>query len=259
MLYRKEGFPEEGELVLCTVTKVFPHSVFVTLDEFERKSGMINIAEVSPGRIRNIRDYVAEGKKIVCKVLALDKKKGHIDLSLRRVTDGQKRVKNDEIKQEQKSEKIIEFIAKSLNKDLKQFYNEITEIVFKKYDYLSECFERVVAGKANLADMGIEKKTAEVLTKEVLERIKPPEVEVKGKLKLKSYKTDGVEIVKEAIKKAEGKGKGNLTVKYVGGGSFKLGVKSDNYKSAEKILNGSVEAAINYIEKQDGDGKFVKE
>ncbi|MEK6869062.1 MAG: S1 RNA-binding domain-containing protein, partial [Nanoarchaeota archaeon] len=49
MLLKKEGFPEEDELVMCTVTKVQFHSVFVTLDEYD-KGGMIHISEVSPGR-----------------------------------------------------------------------------------------------------------------------------------------------------------------------------------------------------------------
>src|SRR3989338_5359313 len=81
MLLKKEGFPEEDELVMCTVTQVQFHSVFVILDEYD-KGGMIHISEVSPGRIRNIRDFVREGKKVVCKVLRVNKEKGHIDLSL---------------------------------------------------------------------------------------------------------------------------------------------------------------------------------
>ncbi len=113
MLYKREGMPEEDELVLCTVTAVHGHSVFAKLDEYG-KTGMIHISEVSPGRIRNIRDYVVEGKKIVCKVLRIDKVKGHIDLSLRRVNAGQKKNKTNEIKQEQKELSL----SNSLNKPL---------------------------------------------------------------------------------------------------------------------------------------------
>ena len=75
MLFKKQDFPEEGDLVLCTVTSVQFHSVFVDMDEYG-KGGMIHISEVSPGRIRNIRDFVKEGKKIVCKVLRINQEKG---------------------------------------------------------------------------------------------------------------------------------------------------------------------------------------
>src|SRR3989338_3423064 len=124
MFLKKDGFPEEDELVMCTITKVQPHSVFCNLDEYD-KGAMIHISEVSPGRIRNIRDFVKEGKKVVCKVLRVNEEKGHIDLSLRRVTETQRRLKVDEIKQEQKSEKIIEFVTKNNNLDLNKFFNEL--------------------------------------------------------------------------------------------------------------------------------------
>ena len=133
MLLTKKGFPEEDELVMCTVTKVQFHSVFVNLDEYG-ESGMIHISEVSPGRIRNIRDFVKEGKKVVCKVLRVNEDKGHIDLSLRRVTETQRRTKVDEIKQQQKAEKILEFVAKDLNLDTKKLLEEITENISKKYN-----------------------------------------------------------------------------------------------------------------------------
>jgi translation initiation factor 2 subunit 1 len=77
MFYKKEGFPEEDELVICTVAEIQYHSIFVTVDEYDNISGMIHISEIAPGRIRNIRDYVKEGKVIVCKVLRINTEKGH--------------------------------------------------------------------------------------------------------------------------------------------------------------------------------------
>ena len=96
MFYKKTKSPEIGDIVICTVKKVLPHSVFVDLDEYG-KEAMIHISEIAPGRIRNIRDYVKEGKKVICKILNLDLNKGYIDLSLRRVTQTQKTNKNNEV------------------------------------------------------------------------------------------------------------------------------------------------------------------
>ena len=135
MLLLKEGFPEEDELVLCTVINIHYHSVFVKLDEYG-KTGLIHISEISPGRIRNIRDFVVEGKKIVCKVLKIDKKKGHIDLSLRRVNENQRKKKVNELKQEQKAEIIIEQVAKNNGLESKKLYYQLTEKIFEKYDDL---------------------------------------------------------------------------------------------------------------------------
>jgi len=66
MFYKKQGFPEVDDIIICTIKKILPNCVFVILDEYENKEGLIHISEISPGRIRNIRDFVKEGKKIVC-------------------------------------------------------------------------------------------------------------------------------------------------------------------------------------------------
>ena len=141
MLLKRTGMPEEGDLLLCTVSKIYYNSVFVNLDEFPGKSGMIHISEIAPGRIRNIRDYVVEGKKVVCKVLRIDIEKGYIDLSLRRVTEGQKREKIDEIKQEQKAEKIVEHLSKELKKDLNDVYTQLSEKLLDTYPTLFNVIE----------------------------------------------------------------------------------------------------------------------
>ena len=83
MFYKKSGMPEVGDIVMCTVKKVLFHSVFVELDEYHNKEGMMHISEIAPGRIRNIRDYVKEDKKIICKVLKIHTDKNHIELSLK--------------------------------------------------------------------------------------------------------------------------------------------------------------------------------
>ena len=80
-------WPEEGELVVCTVKNVKNFGAFGDLDEYDGKEGFIHVAEVSSGWIKYIRDYVREGQKLVCKVLRVDKEKGHIDLSLKAVKD----------------------------------------------------------------------------------------------------------------------------------------------------------------------------
>ena len=255
MLYKREGMPEEDELVLCTVTAVQGHSVFAKLDEYN-KSGMIHISEVSPGRIRNIRDYVVEGKKIVCKILKIDKIKGHIDLSLRRVNEGQKRKKVNEIKQEQKAEKIIEGLAKKLNKNVDDLYKEISIKIFEKYEYIHECFNDIVADSVNLEKLGFDKEIGDDLTKAVKEKIKPVEVRIKGVLKMKSYAPDGIEIIKATLKKAEGE---CIKVKYKGAGEYNIVVNAHDYKEAEKILKNSVDKVTRYAEKKKTIVNFERE
>jgi len=256
MLLHKEGFPEDDELVLCTVTSVQYHSVFVNLDEYG-KTGLIHISEIAPGRIRNMRDFVTEGKKIVCKVLGVNRERGHIDLSLRRVNESQRRTKIDEIKHEQKAEKIVELAAKSLGVDIKSLYREIIEKISKDYHLLYPCFEDVSGGKASLAELGIQKNAANVLDEAIKQRIKEAEVEIGGKLKLTSYSPNGIDIIKGSLKKAQEADK-KIRIIYEGGGNYKIKVNAPSYKEAEDVLKKATNAAIEHIKSEKGSGEFER-
>ncbi len=258
MLLQKKGFPQEDELVLCTVTKVEFHSVFVTLDEYG-KGGMIHISEVSPGRIRNIRDFVREGKKVVCKILRINEERGHIDLSLRRVTETQKRQKLDEIKQEQKAEKILEFVAKDLDVPQKKLFEDISANVLEKYASMYEFFQQVAADNGAIKDAGLDEKAAKALEEAIKQRIKEVNVVVEGKLKLTSYAANGVEIIKEALKKAQEAGDSDkVQIRYLGAGTYRIAVNAKDYKEAEKILDKASESALACIKKNEGRGEFAR-
>lgn len=256
MLYRREGFPQDDELVFCTVTKILNSSVFVVLDEYER-SGMINISEIAPGRIRNIRDYVTQGKKIVCKVLRTDESKGHIDLSLRRVNEMERKRKLEEIKQEQKAEKIIELTAKQLKIKTEDLYEKVANKAFEKYPYLFLFFKDVGEEKVQIKDLDLDKKETEILQTIVGEKFKPPKVEVKGFFDLQTFQPNGVDVVKKVLASAE-KNPG-VTILYLGGGRYQIKLESDSYKNAEKLLSKIETQVLSEIKKQKGEGSFKRE
>ncbi|OYT32510.1 translation initiation factor IF-2 subunit alpha [Candidatus Woesearchaeota archaeon] len=255
MLLKKEGFPEEEELVLCTVTGVNPHSVFVTLDEYGGRTGMIHISEVAPGRIRNIREYVQEGKKVVCKVLQINKEKGYIDLSLRRVNKLQKRSKLNEIKEQQLSEKIIEQVAKQQKTDGKKLYKELTEKLLKKYETLYAAFEDIAKGDLNPEKILEDKKTAKLLTTTIKQRVKPPEVILKGEITLSTYAPAGIQDIKETLHIAEKEG---AKVRYLGAGNYDLELKSTDYKIAEKKLEKIIDKMTKFSETKKIKFKFTR-
>ena len=256
MLYKKTGLPEDSELVMCTVNKVLPNSVFVVLDEYGI-DGLIHISEVSPGRIRNIRDYVKEGKKVVCKVLRVYAEKGQVDVSLRRVNEGQRRNKVMDLKQEEKAEKILEYVAKSMKKDPIKFYHEITPNIFKKYDGLHNFFIDLVNGETKIEEYGLEKNIAHELDLVIKQRLKPAEVSIKGSLTLISHAPDGVEVIKGAIKKAAFED--NVDIKYLGGGKYDIEVKAKDYPEAEEMMKKASTAALTYMKAKGSIGDFSRE
>jgi len=258
MLHKKQGYPDEEELVLCTVTNVQHHSVFVNLDEYSL-SGMIHISEVSPGRIRNIRDFVKEGKVIVCKVLSINTERRNIDLSLRRVTEAQRRAKINEIKQVQKAEKIVEFIARKLGKDTNQLYADITSKVLDKYSNLYIFFEEVSQDEKLATQLGLSPDITLALLETIKTRIKPSSVEISGKLVLTSFESNGVETIKNILIATRNTDMDKIAITYAGGGRYNLTVMATDYKTAEKVLSKATTTAIDMIEKKSGMGEFVRD
>lgn len=258
MLLQKEGYPQEGEVVLCRVTKIHTHGVFVHLEEYG-KSGMIHISEIAPGRIRNMREFVKEDKIIVCVVLRTNQEKGYIDLSLRRVSSTLRRNKINQIKQEQKAEKIIEFLGKELKKPVQALYKEITGPIFQKYLTLYGCFEDIVAEKVKLADLGVKKEYIKQLEDLVKQRIKPTIVYIGGDLQIVSYEPNGVQIAKQILQKAKISGGEAVDIKYLGGGKYKFLVHAGEYKDAEKILRETIETAEKTAGKTETQVMFYRE
>jgi len=254
MLLKKQGYPEDGELVFCTVTNVQYNSVFVQIENYD-KSGLIHISEISPGRIRNIRDFVKEGKMIVCKVIKIDESKGHIDLSLRRVTEIQKKQKTEERKQEQKAEKIIESLATQLGKENALVYKEVASKLLPKYELLQFAFEDIVENNASLKDSGIPKEYIKPLEEIIRDKIKPKQVTISGIITLQIYSEDGVETIKEALISAE---KENIQIKYLGAGKYALTIDAKTYKEAEKDLKTALDSIKEVMEKQKGLMVFKK-
>ena len=60
--------------------------VYVSLLEYDETEGMILLSELSRRRIRSVKKLINVGRQEVALVLRVDKDKGYIDLSKRRVS-----------------------------------------------------------------------------------------------------------------------------------------------------------------------------
>ncbi|MBS3111784.1 translation initiation factor IF-2 subunit alpha [Candidatus Woesearchaeota archaeon] len=255
MFYKKEGIPETGDIVTCTVNKILFHSVFVTLDEYNNKEGLVHISEVSPGRIRNLRDFVKEGKTIVCKVLRINRE-GNIDLSLRRVSTTQKINKLTEMKQEMKAEKLLQFIGKGLKKNIETMYKEVGYQAIEKFGSLNNFFlEIVINGPNSIESMKISKNILDVLIKLVKEKIAVPEVKIAANLNLKSYSPDGIDVIKKILSKIKGD---DVRVFYLGAPKYKIELVARNYKEAESRLKEISDLILKEAKKLKTEGEINK-
>lgn len=260
MIGKKEGFPGEGDLVLCTVKKVLYHSVFVELDEYQGLEGFIHISEIAPGRIRNIRDYVKEGKKIVCKVLKINKEKGNIDVSLRRVSVQMRNKKNTEDKQEQKAGKILDTLAKECNTSVDNIYKDIGESLIENYGSIYEGFQKILLnGEQELKSLKSDEKLKKKLFKIIKDRIKPVEVSLNGVLTMSSYSSNGIDEVKQTLLDLIKENNDyKIKIQYISAPKYKILISASNYKKAEKGAEIIMKYTEEFVNKYNGVAEFKR-
>ena len=260
LVLRRSEWPAEEELVICTITKVFAQGAFAKLDEYTEKEGMIHVSEVASGWVKNIRDFVREGQKAVCKVLAVNPQKGHIDLSLRRVKESQRRWKVQQWKREQRAEKMIELAASKLGKSLDDAYKEIGSALQDKFGDFYSAFESVAAnGKEILADLSVDKHWIDAIGEIAASMVVAPTVEVVGYVDLNCPTTDGIDVIKSAMMGARDLIKTDevdAEFYYVGSPRYRLKIIAPSYKIAESAMQKAAESAIAAVKKAGGKGEF---
>jgi translation initiation factor 2 subunit 1 len=255
---KREGWPEPGSLVVCTVTQVVDFGAFVSLDEYAGKQGLIHISEVASGWIKYIRDHVREGQKIVCKVLNVDKSRHHIDLSLKDVNEHQRREKIQEWKADQKAWKWLEMAYEDRPDDAKR----VADALMVAYDSLYLALEEAaISGAGALKDADLNEEDVAILESLSRDNVKIPTVEISGYVDITSPAPDGVEVIRKALKQAKRiKDKDvSLDVTYVGAPRYRIHVIAPDYKHAESVLKKAAQAVVKYIEQHDGEGTFHRE
>jgi len=252
-------WPEEAELVVCTVKEVKNFGGFVTLDEYEGKEGFIHIAEVSSGWIKYIRDYVREGQKLVCKVLRVDRDKGHIDLSLKAVNEHQKREKIQEWKNEQKAEKLLAITAERIGITIDEVWDRFGYDLLDKFGSLYRPFEESVIDENTLASEGFTGPWVQTFVQVAKENIVPPAVSIDGYLEITNPRPDGAVHIKEALLKAVKEDGVTVKVQYIGAPRYRLVVRAPDYKTAEEEIQKAAAKVLKHLESKGGGGKFIRQ
>jgi translation initiation factor 2 subunit 1 len=254
-----EELPEEGELVLATVKEVTSHGAYVTLDEYNNMTGFLHISEVATGWVRNIERFVREGQKTVLKVIRVNKARREVDLSLKQVTHEEKRRKLMEVKKEEKARSYLEMIRDKCNYTEEEM-KEYIKILREEYELLYDMFEEVARkGKKAIDRLKIPEEMKDAIV-EVSKNIRIPSVEVRGIMEITCLKPNGIEIIKKALTSVEGKSNdAEINITYMGSPRYRIMVKAENFKIAEKAISKAIEKIRSIINKNNGTFNFIRE
>jgi translation initiation factor 2 subunit 1 len=259
----RSEWPEIGELLVTSVKDIKGYGAYVTLDEYDGKEGLLHISEISSRWVRNIRNHVRMGQKVVLQVLRVDENRGQIDLSLRRVSRDERRKTIELWKKARRSETLLQSVAADINRDVEDLYHEVGEKIIDLYGSLYEGFEEAAKnGKKALIDAGLSDEMSEILAEMAKEKIIVKLVTIQGIVELSTTSKNGVNDIKIAFSEAEKLGDENeaeVQFHSLGSPKYRMNVTADNYKEAELVL----EKIVNQIEEnwshQNGTMSFSRD
>ena len=252
-----QNFPEVGEIVVATVTRIVDQGAYVALDEYNNVQGFLHVSEIATGWIRNVAKFLKVGEKKVLLVKRVDTRRSEIDLSLKQVSSDQKKKKLLEIKRGEKEEALIENLKSRINlseADIEKLENVLVDKFGSVYDAFSEVSAK---GISVLDSLNIPPKTLTIIAELGL-KIQVPHVEIRGIFEMTCNKPNGIEIIKHALIDSISNRK-EASVTYIGAPKYRITLTAPNFKEAEKELKPILASVQDMIEKKGGTFKFTRE
>ena len=257
MSLENQELPEQGEIVMATITKLMDHGAYVTLDEYDDAQGFLHISEIAPGWIRSVNRFVKEGEKKVLLVKKVNPQRKDIDLSLKQVSKDQQKQKLKEVKKFEKGKTLLKNLKDNgglTEKEIEGFEDS----VFGKYETVYDAFLDVARnGIESVKELKITKKISKPL-EEICSKIKLPSVEIRGIMEITNSNSNGIEIIKENLLQVLEKDS-KIDITYIGAPKYRLSIIAEDFKTAEKILKPIIEEIESIITKKKGTFKFTRE
>jgi len=204
MRYYRPKYPEVDDLVMVQVRSIAEMGAYVNLLEYDNIEGMILLSELSRRRIRSIQKLIRVGRNEVVVVLRVDKEKGYIDLSKRRVSA------EDVLKCEERFNKsktvhsIMRNVGEKLHVDLEILYEQIVWPLGDKYGHPYDAFKLAVTeGDAVFEGIDAPAATIAEVRANIGRRLTPQPVKIRADIEVTCFGYDGIDAIKTALKAGE--------------------------------------------------------
>ncbi|MEM4331407.1 MAG: S1 RNA-binding domain-containing protein, partial [Candidatus Anstonellales archaeon] len=235
--------PEIGKLVIIKIKSVMPYGAIAELEEFPNYEGFLHVSEIVSKWVKNIGDYVKVGMRTAALVIEVDKNKKVATISLKRVSEEQRKKAFEDYENTKKARKIIETAIKKARSKItaKEIENAILEQYDNLHDFMLDIYDE---GKEIAEEFITDSKVASMIEELVKKSYKKKLIELKLIINIETYSKNGVEEIKNALIEA---GK-YAEIKYIGAPRYMAIIRAEEYKDAKKMVN-NLKQALSKIEK----------
>lgn len=194
---RKDKFPKQGEVVIGKISSITDDVVIMNLLEYGDVSGLILNGELSKKKIKSVAQLTKVGNVEICQVLKVEEDKGFIDLSLKRVSEEDKKICKENFAKAKLAYQIINKACKMSDESIKDVYENWAYDKEQKHGTLFAFF---VVAKGN-PDILNSEPNGEYYKKVIDDQFKASTFKVRAEVDVECTK-GGIKAIKEAFEKA---------------------------------------------------------
>ncbi|THG04799.1 hypothetical protein TEA_001731 [Camellia sinensis var. sinensis] len=248
-------YPEVDMAVMIQVKNIADMGAYVSLLEYNNIEGMILFSELSRRRIRSVSSLIKVGRIEPVMVLRVDKDKGYIDLSKRRVSEEEIQTCEERYNKSKLVHSIMRHVAETMILDLEAFKLIVNDPDSVLNSLTREVKETGPDGKeVTKVVPAMSEEVKDALIKNIRRRMTPQPLKIRADIEMKCFQFDGVLHIKEAMRKAEAAGNKDcpVKIKLVAPPSYVLNTQTLDKEQGIAILNKAIQACSEEIERHKG-------
>jgi len=138
-------YPEVDDVVMVQVKSIAEMGAYVSLLEYAGVEGMILLSELSRRRIRSVNKLIKVGRTEPVMVLRVDREKGYIDLSKRRVGAEDVAAAEERYGKSKLVHSILRHVAETTGEDLEALYRQVGWPLYRLHGHALDAFRAMVA------------------------------------------------------------------------------------------------------------------
>eukprot|EP00842_Homolaphlyctis_polyrhiza_P007042 jgi/Hompol1/927/HPOL_005463-RA len=193
-------YPEVDSLAMVNVRQIAEMGAYVHLLEYNNIEGMILLSELSRRRFRSIQKLIRVGRNEVVVVLRVDKEKGYIDLSKRRVSAEDVTKYEDHFNKSKAVHGIMRHVAEKMSLDLEDLYVQFGWPLYKKYGHAYDAFKLAINDPESvLGGFTLSPELKRELISNIRRRLTPQAIKIRADIECTCYGYEGIDAIKAAL------------------------------------------------------------
>jgi translation initiation factor 2 subunit 1 len=256
--FYENKYPELESVVMVNVRNIADMGAYVSLLEYNNIEGMILLSELSRRRIRSIHKLIRVNRNEVVMVLRVDKDKGYIDLSKRRVSPEDVAACEDRFNKAKAVHGVLRHMADRKKYYLEDLYETIAWPLYKKYGHAFDAFKLAISDEKGatdpFVDVDIPDELKEELKNYIRRKLAPQPIKIRSDIEVSCFTYEGIDAIREALNAGIAVSTENspIKIKLIAPPIYVLSTTTLEKEAGIALLNEAIDAIKTMIQGKGG-------